>query len=136
MSQETVEFVQRGYDAYARGDIEAVLADLSPDMVTYRRDPDGATFHGPEGFLEAIAEWVEDFEDFEFTPLEFIDAGDDRVLVHVRQRATGAQSGTPIEGEFWFVHTVRDGRAVRLDMFVAKRQALEAAGLDAGEIPK
>jgi ketosteroid isomerase-like protein len=79
--------------------------------------------------LEAIAEWVEDFEEFEFTPLEFVDAGDDRVLVRVRQRAIGAQSGTPIEGEFWFVHTVRDGSAVRLDMFVDRNQAMKAAGV-------
>jgi ketosteroid isomerase-like protein len=54
----------------------------------------------------------------------------------VRQRAIGAQSGTPIEGEFWFVHTVRDGKAVRLDMFVDKGQALQAAGLDTGEVPE
>ena len=55
MSQENVEIVRRGYEAYARGDM-AMLADLDPDMVTYREEPDGATFKGRDGFLEAIAE--------------------------------------------------------------------------------
>jgi hypothetical protein len=38
-----VELVRRGYEAYARGDLEAVLGDFSPDLVTFRSDPDGAT---------------------------------------------------------------------------------------------
>jgi ketosteroid isomerase-like protein len=54
MSEENVELVRRGYEAYARGDLEAVLGDFSPDLVTFRSDPDGATFHGREGFLEAV----------------------------------------------------------------------------------
>jgi ketosteroid isomerase-like protein len=133
MSEENVELVRRGYEAYARGDLEAVLGDFSPDLVTFRSDPDGATFHGREGFLEAVSEWVEDFEEFDFTPLEFTDAGNDCVLVHLRQRAVGAQSGAPIEGEFWFVHTIRDGAVVRLDMFIEERQARQAAGLGGEE---
>jgi hypothetical protein len=31
--------------------VEAILADLHPGMVTFREEPDGATFHGREGFL-------------------------------------------------------------------------------------
>ena len=129
MSQENVELVRRGYEAYARGDLNAMLEDVDPDMTTYRADPDGAIFKGREGLLEAIAEWVEDFAEFSFTPEEFIDANDHQVIVRVHQTATGRQSGAPIEGRFWFVHTLRDSKAVRLDMLVSREQALEAAGL-------
>ena len=85
MSQENVEIVRRGYEAYARGDMAAMLADLDPDMVTYREEPDGATFKGRDGFLEAIAEWVEDFDEFVATAEELIDANDRQVVVRVHQ---------------------------------------------------
>jgi ketosteroid isomerase-like protein len=129
MSQENVEVVRRGYEAYARGDLAAMLGDIDPEMTTYREEPDAATFQGPEGFLKAIAEWVEDFDEFMATAEELIDANDHQVVVRVHQAATGAQSGAAIEGEFWFVHTLSDSKVTRLDMFTSKRKAFEAAGL-------
>ena len=59
---------------------------------------------------------------------EFIDAGD-RVVVRIKQRARGHASGLPVEGEFWFVYTMADGKWIRLDMFDGKDQAMKAAGL-------
>jgi uncharacterized protein len=129
VSRENLEIVRRGYDAYARGDVEAILADLHPEMVTFREEPDGATFHGPEGFLQAIAEWVEDFDEFAATAEELIDANDDQVIVRVHQVATGARSGARIEGEFWFVHTLADSKLKRLDMLTTKLKALKAAAI-------
>jgi ketosteroid isomerase-like protein len=129
MSEETLEIVRRAYQAYNRGDIATMLANADPEMITYREDPDGATFDGPEGLLNAIAEWVENFDEFTITPEELIDANDDQVLVRVHQTAIGARSRTPIEADFWFVHTLKDGKLVRLDMFASKARALEAAGL-------
>jgi ketosteroid isomerase-like protein len=129
MSQQNVEIVRRGFEAYERGDISAMLEHADPGQITYRAEPDGATFRGPEGFLQAIAEWVEDFEEFTATPEEFIDANDHQVVVRVHQSATGAQSGAPIEADFWFVHTLREAKITRLDMYASKAQAFEAAGL-------
>lgn len=129
MAEENVEIVRRGYEAYARGDLGAVLDDMDPEMITYRADPDGSIFKGSDGFLAAIAEWVEDFDQFTITPEEFIDANDSQVVVRVRQTAVGKRSGAPIEADFWFVHTLSGGKVTRLDMFVTKSQALVAAGL-------
>jgi ketosteroid isomerase-like protein len=129
MSQENVEIVRRGYEAYARGDQAAMLGDIAPEMITYREEPDGASFHGPEGLLKAIAEWVEDFDEFTITPEEFIDANNTQVIVRVYQQAVGAQSRAPIEAHFWFVHTVSNDKVIRLDMFANRANALEAAGL-------
>ncbi len=126
MSRENVEIVRRGFEAYARGDLAAILGDMDPEMVTYREEPDGATFHGSEGFLRAVAEWVEDFAEFVATPEEIIDANDHQVLVRVHQKAVGAQSGAPIEADFWFLHTMRDAKITRLDMFTSRARALEA----------
>ena len=132
MSEENVGITRRGYEAYARGDLDAVIGDLDPEMITYRAEPDGATFKGPEGLQAAIAEWVEDFDEFTITPAEFIDASDSQVVVRVHQTAVGKQSGAPIEADFWFVHTVGAGKLTRLDMFAGKDQAFKAAGLRDG----
>jgi ketosteroid isomerase-like protein len=120
VSEENVEIVRRGYEAYLRGDLGALQEDMDPDVVVYRKDPDGATFHGWDGFLKAIAEWVEDFDEF---------AIDNQVVVRVHPTAVGARSGAPIEADFWFVHTLHDARLTRLDMLVNRADALTAAGL-------
>jgi ketosteroid isomerase-like protein len=94
--------VRGGFDAFQEGDLSGMLELMADDLVTYRADPDGATYHGKEGFLQATADWTEDFTEWSVIPEEFIDAGD-CVLVRVRQMARGEASGIPIEGEFWFV---------------------------------
>ena len=119
MSQEKVESVRRGFDAFQEGDASQMLDLMADDLVTYRADPDGATYHGKEGFLRATADWTEDF----------IDAGD-RVLVRVRQTARGAASGIPVEGEFWFLFEIRARRAAKVSFYVRRGDALEAAGLE------
>ena len=129
MSEENVEIVRRGYQAYQRGDVAAGLEYSDPEVVVYRAEPDGATFRGPEGLLKAFAEWVEDFDEFSVTAEEFIDANDHQVVVRVHQKAIGAQSGVPIEADYWFVHTLKDSKLIRLDMLPTRTRAFEAAEL-------
>jgi hypothetical protein len=46
-----------------------------------------------------------------------------------RTTATGSRSGASIEGDFWFVHTLR-AKVVRLDMFASRAKAFECGGLN------
>jgi ketosteroid isomerase-like protein len=130
MSEDNVALVRRGFSAFEQGDVTRMLALMADDLVTYRADPDGATYHGKEGFLEATADWTEGFSDWAVVPEEFIDAGD-FVVVHVRQVVRGEASGISVEGAFWFVFEVRDARVTRLSFYVRESEALEAAGLTA-----
>ena len=57
-----------------------------------------------------------------------MDAGD-QIVVRNHQTARGEASGVLIEMDFWFVHTISEGKVVRVDMFVDEWEALEAAGL-------
>jgi ketosteroid isomerase-like protein len=128
MSQENVQIVRSSFEAFNRGDLSGVLEPLSDDLVTYRAAPFGDSHHGPDGFLEATMDWIEGFAEWSVTPEEFIDAGD-RVVVRMVQAGRGEGSGVPVEGVFWFVYTIRDGKIVRLEMHARQDQALEAAGL-------
>jgi ketosteroid isomerase-like protein len=47
MSQENVEIVRRGYEAYARGDMDAAVAPFDPEIEIYDHDiPDAGTTEG------------------------------------------------------------------------------------------
>ena len=128
MSQENVALVRSGFSAFERGDVGGMLDLMADELVTYRADPDGATYHGKEGFLAATADWSEGFSDWAVIPEEFMDAGD-FVVVRVRQIVRGEASGASVEGAFWFVFEVHDARVARLSFYVREGQALEAAGL-------
>ena len=130
MSQENVEIVRRGHEAFERGDLTAMLELVDPEVVSYTAAPlpDAGEYHGPEGIFKWIATWTEGFDDYVQQAEEYIDAGD-HVIVRVHQRATGSQSGVPIEQRVWFLHTLRNGKHVRIGVHGSKEQALEAAGL-------
>jgi ketosteroid isomerase-like protein len=73
--------------------------------------------------------WGESGEEYEFRPLEFIDAGDGVVLVPVTMSVVGRGSGAPLETLMAFAYEVRDGKIVRDRAFTSKEAALQAAGL-------
>jgi ketosteroid isomerase-like protein len=128
MSDENVEIVRENYAAFIRGDLSAVLDQMSDDHVTFRPGIDASPFYGKEGFLKVTQDWTEDFAEWSLSPDEFIDARES-VIVRLHQTARGQASGALVEADFWFVHTLVDGIQVRLDMCGTLEEALEAAGL-------
>jgi ketosteroid isomerase-like protein len=128
MSRERVELIRQGSEAFETGDMDPVFDLMADDLVTFRSDPDGAVYHGKEGFLQAVAEWTEDFEDWSATAAEIIDAGD-RVVVRNHQTARGKGSGVPVEADFWLVFSFSGLTVTRCDIYSDEGKALEAAGL-------
>jgi ketosteroid isomerase-like protein len=129
MSEENVEIVRRGWDAYERGDLSAAFANLSPDLVTHVMQGAVGTYHGPEGLLQSLIDWAEGFDELDQKAEEFIDAGHGQVIVRVHQTARLTDSSAPVEGIFWFVTTVREGNLVRVEVWNDKDEALKAAGM-------
>jgi ketosteroid isomerase-like protein len=85
---------------------------------------------GADQALAALYEWLEVWEGYAIEFVEAVDAPGDRVLQAIRQRATGAASGVPFEGDLFQVWQIRDGRPIRMEMFFDRNKALAAAGLD------
>jgi ketosteroid isomerase-like protein len=131
MSQENVEILRRGFEAFVPGDFDSALADVHEDFVATRVAPlpDITPYYGPEGLLQIFVDWTADFDEFEMSPEEFIDANAEQVVIRQRQRAVGARSGVPIEAEFWFVNTMRERKLLRLEIYASESQALKAVGL-------
>ncbi len=130
MSRENVELVREGLAAFMAGDLERVFELVHSDVVTFRRPPlpGPQTFHGREGLVEVFEDWTADFAEFEWGNGEPIDA-DDQVVVEMFQRGKGRASGVEVEGRFWFVYTVSEGKIARQDIFNDRAQAFVAAGL-------
>jgi ketosteroid isomerase-like protein len=128
MSQENVEVVRRGFEAFQRHGPDALLDLLSDDVTTYRADPDGATFDGKAGFRDATADWTENFSEWQVLPQEFTDLGQ-RILVRVIQIAQGRSSGVRVEEDYWFLFELTGSKVSKLSFYSRQTEALEAAGL-------
>jgi len=130
MSQENVENVRRGIDAWNRGDLDEWLAGFAPEaeLHTTGRFADRGVYRGRAGLKRYWAEIREDVEELS-TSISEIRAVGDKVLVTTTGRGRGKRSKVPVEQPIWFVMTLRDGLVVRIETYVDPEPALEAAGL-------
>ena len=131
MSQENVETVRRAWEAWERGEWEPLYALYHPDIVwdaSALRGPIAGVYHGHEGVRRYFGEWLESFEAHEARAETFIDAGDD-VIVGLRLRGRGKTSGVEVDMARCNVYRIRDGLAVRVELFETKAEALGAVGL-------
>jgi ketosteroid isomerase-like protein len=130
MSQENVEIVRRGYDAWNSGDLDAFLQDLDPNVEWHL--PEGGLNVGIRRGREAIRQLVEDFldiwDDLRVEPERFFERGD-QIVVFIRIRGRGKGSGVEMENRAAHVATVRSGKVVRLVVYPERAEALEAVGL-------
>ena len=130
MSQENVELIRRGLDAWSRGEIGEISlrSYYHPDVeyLPLRAATEGA-YRGIAGIERFNADTQEVFEKFE-PHYELLDLGE-RVLawgeIHVRARGSGIETNISSGGVFEF----RDGKVIRWEDFGSKADALEAVGL-------
>ena len=87
--------VKNGWDAFAKGDMDAAGDDERLSRDRHPRDPAvGRPYTGPDGFKEMIGKFLSNFEEVNPAPQEFLEADGGRVVVKVsawaeeeRQRA-------------------------------------------------
>jgi ketosteroid isomerase-like protein len=130
MSQENVELVRAIYDAWDRGDPEAVFELIDPEVEWYGPpDVSGSGLsRGHEGVLESMTGWLSTWDEYHFEMRELIDLGD-VVLTEGWQRGRGRGSGVEVAEGIFSVWTLRAGKAVRQRMFRDRQEALDAVGL-------
>jgi ketosteroid isomerase-like protein len=128
-SKTRVDLVRSGLEAYNSGDIEAVLALLAEDVVTYAPSDylNSGTFHGHEGFLEWIGAWNEAWESFQ-QEVEAIDTvGELWVIAEVHQTARGRGSGIEIDQRSAYLWEVREGKCTFQGLYPDADRARAAA---------
>jgi ketosteroid isomerase-like protein len=133
MSQANVEAFKRGNDAYNRRDVEALLAELDPEVAWHSAilaplEGEATVYRGHEGVRELIRELDEALAELQIEYSEVRDLGDRIVAIgHVRTR--GKASGAEIESTIGTVTDFKNGKGIRVSTHLDLKEALEAAGL-------
>ena len=129
MSQENVEKVQRSLDAFYRGDKAAWRELTAPDIeaVPVGDWPEGR-LRGQDAVWDFLVASDEPWEPGPYELAEVVD-GDRTVAIRLHRHLRGTASGVEVDYDYWAVFTFRDGRAIRVEWFEARAEALEAAGL-------
>jgi hypothetical protein len=132
MSQENVDVVRGIYDAFAAGDVPAVLAAMAPDIVWNEAEnfplADGNPYRGPDAILSGVfARLAADWDGFAVLPEEFLDAGD-TVVVLGRYGGIHKASGRTIHAQMAHVWRVREGKAAAFQQYVDTLQVARATG--------
>jgi ketosteroid isomerase-like protein len=132
MSSENVEVVRTAMESFNLDGVEAIADQISPDFETTTPpslsvEPD--TYRGPDGVRRWFDAWEGTMDEVRFDVDELIDAGD-RVIAVSRMVARSHTSGIEVEQAVALVWTLRDGRAVRLDPYATREEAVRAAGLE------
>jgi ketosteroid isomerase-like protein len=120
---EGSEFAARIYAAINARDRETIKALSAPDIVVATTVE---THRGPEALLEWMDEGDDAFEDFIVELLEIEELGG-HVVVSMRQRGRGKASGAEVDLPFTHVWRLRDGRAIRLQSFTDRDDAVRYA---------
>jgi len=133
VASENVEIVERGFEAFNQGGVEALLPRLHPDFeVTtppeLASEPD--TYRGHEGVRRYFDSFYEAMEEIRWEPRSFQEAGG-RVVVEFTLRARGKSTGLEVGQDAVMVWELRDGKAIGLELYPTLDEALAAAGEDA-----
>lgn len=120
-----VDIVRRSYEAFALDDLDAVMADMHPDIVWHQAQglPHGGVYHGLQEVRRAIFDPLDEqwWDEFTATPDEFLVAGGE-VVVLGRYRGVAKGTGKRLDVPFVHVWTVEGELAIRF------RQFLDTAG--------
>lgn len=132
MSQENVEVVRRVYEAFARGDVPAVLGALDARVEWREADnhpyADRNPYVGPDAVLTGVfARLGGEWDGFAATPDEILDAGD-TVVARGHYTGTFRQTGERVRAQFAHFFTMRGGKVTKFQQYTDTAQFLRAAG--------
>lgn len=119
--QQNLEIVRRGYEAFGRGDIDALLAILDEQVEWITPGPASLPTAGRRtgreqvrGFFAAVNEV---YEIQRFEPKTFVADGE-RVVVLGEDTAKVRATGTVVHEHWAHAFTVRDGRVVQFQEYL------------------
>lgn len=120
-----VDTARRAYEAFGRGDLEALSGDFADDAVWYTSEelPLGGETKGRDAIMANFAQIPNYWSSFSVEPSEFIDGGD-TVVVCGTQRAANDKGSF----ESPFVHVMKyngEGKLVRGEFHADSAKAVK-----------
>jgi ketosteroid isomerase-like protein len=144
VSNENVETVRRGHEAFNHHDIESALETAHPELEWHPAFGEAllgaSVYRGKEGFRQYYEQVNEVLEDFKVEPLSFATLSD-FVVVQAKISGRGRASGMEIDTEMTVVWRIQDGKGIWGATYFDRAEALkelnaeesDLAPADAGE---
>jgi ketosteroid isomerase-like protein len=134
MSESNADLVRRGFEAMREGDVDALLPFIHPDFEAttppgLAAEPD--TYRGAEGIRRYFDSFYDAMDRVNFEPEDFIQVGE-RVVVPLTLRARGRTTGIETAQEAVTIWDVKDGKAIRIEVYATLEEAMAAARSTAG----
>src|SRR5918995_6344281 len=133
MSQENIETIRGMHERWLQNDVS--LFDAFDEEIELHPDPAADwvgindIYRGHDGVRSYMAQVYEAFEDYRPEVEGLLDAGD-KVITLAIEHGRGRGSGATVEARRTaHVRTMRTNKAIRLDLFLDRDQALKAVGL-------
>jgi ketosteroid isomerase-like protein len=130
---DAIERVRTGAQAFERGDLQAVLENLDPEVeftITAGMAGEGRTYRGRAGARAAIRQMIGGLDGYNAHVDRLLEADDGRVVLLAVHGGYDRGLGRQVELSPGVVISARDGRAVQVEIFEEWVEALESAGLD------
>jgi ketosteroid isomerase-like protein len=133
MSKDIDEWIRANYEAFNQalaegGDLRAfVRGAYDPEIVMEMGTIEG-TVRGLDAVERFIAGQAAIIEGLRSEPEEVIEA-DGRIVVAFRLSGRARSTGLPVEFHLFHVITLREGKAVHIELFANRSKALQAVAL-------
>lgn len=123
--------IKKLYDAFAEGNIPAVLAGMDDNIVWNEAEgnslADGNPYKGPDAVLNGVfarlgAEW----ENFRLVDIKLHDMANNQVLATLRYHGKNIETGTSINAQAAHHWTLKDGKVIGFQQYVDTKQLAEA----------
>jgi ketosteroid isomerase-like protein len=123
------DYIREFSDAYRTGDLDWLLEQSDPEIeiVQPAEFPDGRTYRGHDGVVEALLDWPNEWEDFQLEPKRVFAVDDEQFVVVAMHKGRSRRFGVEVAAEIVWLFRRREQRTTRWDMFMNVEQALAAA---------
>lgn len=125
MSNDNVERVRRGFEAFERGDLDPIERMIDPDVEWIAHEPGPWDCHGRDQVMGVIRDRLREGVT---GSLDEVIGADDRVMICLRDPRIAEFLGVGTD-RIYNVFTFRDGRVVRMRDHLDRQLALADAGI-------
>jgi ketosteroid isomerase-like protein len=129
VSPENVTVVRGIYDAFGRGDVDAVFVAMQPDIEWDESEgmPYGGVYRGRDAIVENVfGPILADVEGFSADPDEILPLDGSRVMARGRHGGQGPRG--PVDARFIHIWTINDGKVSRYEQLADTRKFCDAVG--------
>ena len=132
MSNENLEIVMRGTEAFNEGGVEALIPFIHPEFEAttppnLASEPD--TYRGHDGVRRWFDSFYEVMDDIRWDTHGFAKQVGEKVVIQFTLRARGKTTGLDFGQDAVMVWTLRDGKATRMVMYADPGEGMRAAGI-------